>query len=438
MKRFGHRKLFITFLILAFLFRLGFGLCSQFWAEDEKYTYMNGLKFYATGEWPYYGPYVTDRIQIPGALQGLSIGLPFFLLPIPEAPFILLNILSFASLCLLAWYCAKRLPEIPAWFLWPWLMIAPWTLNFSTHVVNPSYVLPGSIVFFVAFIETYPPLSKSLIPAKQANFMMGAALFWVMQFHMSWVILVPFTLASFYFQLRRRGVKSLHSLFFFILGAALSGAFILPTFVKYGFTEGLGGTGGTVGLNLTNLTRHLNPVEGILGRFLSFASFEMPRFIGSNTARRLAFFKAEPWLVPFGLFLLAVGLLQPLVMIVMGFSKSHPRDDWKQIKYLTLFTVLLLYIMFLFTFRTPDSHTYYITFPIIMLYSMYCWSKLLENSGWRKIAKGIIVSGIVFQAGFALHNYGRVSLYVNRSVPRSAVEMKDYRILGERRPQGRY
>ncbi len=438
MRSFTSRKLFITFLVIAFLFRLGFGLCSEFWAEDEKYTYLNGLKFYTTRAWPYYGPYVTDRMQIPGALHGLSIGLPLFLLPIPEAPFILLNILSFGSLCLLAWYCAKRLPGIPGWFLWPWLMIAPWTLNFSTHIVNPSYVLPGSILFFVGAIETYPALSKSLLPATLANFMMGAALFWVMQFHLSWVILVPFALASFHFQFRRLGVKSLRHIFFFGLGAALTGAFILPTFVKYGFTEGLGGTGAAVGLNFSNLARHLNPVEGILGRFLSFASFELPRFVGSNTARRLAFFKDEPWLIPFGLFLLVVGLLQPLGLIVMWFSKSHPRDEWKQIKYLTLFTVLLLYVMFLFTFRTPDSHTYYITLPIIMLYSMYCWSKLLESPGWRTLAKIFIVSGVIFQAGFALHNYRRVSLYVNRSIPQSAIEVKDYRLMGERRPESRY
>jgi len=438
MKIFGPRKLFIIFLILAFLFRLGFGLCSEFWAEDEKYTYLNGLKFYTTGEWPYYGPYITDRIQIPGALHGLSIGLPFFLLPIPEAPFLLLNVLSFASLCLLAWYSARRLPEIPTWFLWPWLMTAPWALNFSTHVVNPSYILPGSILFFVANVETYPPLCKSLIPAKLANFMMGVALFWVMQFHMSWVILVPFTLSSFYFQFRCVGGKALHSIPFFVLGAALSGAFILPTFIRYGFAEGLGGTDATVVVNFSNLTRHLNPIEGILGRFLSFASFEVPRFIGSNTAKRVAFFKAQPWLIPPGLFLLAVGLLQPLGLIVMWFSKTHPQGDWKQIKYLTLFTVALLYVMFLFTFRTPDSHTYYITLPVIMLYSMYCWSKLLGKPGWRKLAKAFIVSGVIFQAGLALHNYRRISLYTNRSVPRSAIEMKDYRILGERRPGGRY
>ncbi len=152
----SRRLVFLCLLLLAFLFRLGFGLCSQFQDEDTKQIYLLGLKFYATGAWPYFGPDVTPTIQIPGALQGLVVGLPFHLLPIPEAPYVFLNILSFVSLCFFAWYCGKRLPEIPKWFLWSWLLTAPWTLNLSTHIYNPSYVLPGAILFFVGAIETYP------------------------------------------------------------------------------------------------------------------------------------------------------------------------------------------------------------------------------------------------------------------------------------------
>src|SRR5216117_2553688 len=111
-------KGFLALLLLLFCFRLGFGLCSEFWTDDDtKQIYLIGLKFYTTHEWPYFGPDVdyslqSPLVQIPGALQGVLVGAPFFVLPIAEAPFILLNILSFAALCLLAWYCAKRLPKV--------------------------------------------------------------------------------------------------------------------------------------------------------------------------------------------------------------------------------------------------------------------------------------------------------------------------------------
>ena len=59
-------------LAIAFAYRLGFGLCSEFWtSRDNHQIYLLGLKSYTTRMWPYFGPDVTATIQIPGALQGL-------------------------------------------------------------------------------------------------------------------------------------------------------------------------------------------------------------------------------------------------------------------------------------------------------------------------------------------------------------------------------
>jgi hypothetical protein len=55
-------------------------------------------------------------LQVAGVLQALLVGIPFFLLQIPEAPSLLLNILSQGSLGLLAWYCGLRTPEAPRSF----------------------------------------------------------------------------------------------------------------------------------------------------------------------------------------------------------------------------------------------------------------------------------------------------------------------------------
>ncbi len=217
-----RRFIFFSLLLLAFLFRLFFGLSSQFLDPDTKQIYLLGLKFYTTGAWPYFGPDVTQTIQIPGALQGIVVGLPFHLLPLPEAPYVLLNILSFASLCFFAWYCCRRLPELPQWFVWSWLLTAPWTLNLSTHMFNPSYVLPGAILFFVGAIETYPFLSRGLVARRWANFMMGLALCWIMQFHLSWVVLVPYVALSFYFQFKELKRSAVRSLLWFLGGAIIT------------------------------------------------------------------------------------------------------------------------------------------------------------------------------------------------------------------------
>ena len=434
----SRRFIFLSLLLAAFLFRLGFGLSSQFLDEDTKQIYLIGLKFYATGAWPYFGPDVTQTMQIPGALQGLVVGLPLRILPIPEAPYILLNLLSFASLCFFAWYCCKRLPEMPKWFVWCWLFIAPWTLNLSTHIYNPSYVLPGAILFFVGAIETYPFLSRGLISRRAANFMMGLSLFWIMQFHLSWVVLVPYAALSFYLQFRELGRRVFSSLLWFAGGAIITGSFLVPTFIKYGLAAGMGSTNEAVGFNSENLLRHLNIVEGVLGRFLSFASYEMARFIGGNTAARLDFMKQNPWLIPIVVFLTVIGILQCIAMLILWFRKNHPHKDWQAVKYFTLGTVVLLYLVFLFSMKSPLSHTFYITFPVAMLYSLYCWSEFLKQKRWQTFAQVFIVCGLIFDIGLAASNFRQVSIYTERGKIVEAIKARDYRLLGERRAGARY
>jgi hypothetical protein len=434
---FQRRRGLLVFLCCAFLFRLAFGLCSEFWYDDELQIYLLGLKFYSTGAWPYFGPDITYQVQLPGALQGLLVALPIFALRIPEAPSILLNTLSFLSLCLLAWYCSIRLPKVPKWFIWIWLMTAPWTLNYSTHVVNPSYLLPGSIAFFIGALEIYPQTTRHLISSRVANAMMGAALCWSMQLHMSWVVLVPFIIASFYFQLRKKG-SALTAFGWFFFGALLTGSLLVPTFLAYGWRAGWGGTEETIRFNGANLLSIFNLTEGILARFLSFASFEVARFLGGNSIKRFAFVRAELWMIPLLVFLLVVGILQPISMIALWFKQSHQQRDWPAIKYLTLFTVLLLCGFFIFASKPPSSHTFYITFPIAMIYSLYCWDYFLSKRRWQTFAKVFLACGIIFSLGLAVYRFHHISLYVDRARPLSAILQRDYHILGERRPGARY
>ena len=424
------------FLSLIFLFRLGFGLCSEFWtSRDNQQVYLLGLKFYATRWWPYFGADVTATIQIPGALQGLLVGLPFFLAPIPEAPFILVSLLSFASLSFFSWYCCRRFPKLPKWLVWSWLLTLPWALNVSTTTFNPSYVLPAGVVFFVAVLELYPFTTMGLIPASICNGMMAAAMTWTMQLHLSWVLLVPYAALALYFQLRRRQFSSL---LWFIFGAVVPATLLLPTFFKYGFRAGLGNTGDTVQINLHNVLAALNPVEGVLPRFLSFASYEIPRFIGNNLTTRIAFLKANPWLIPFAIFLTALGIVQPIHLIWQWFANPSSRADWKPIKFLTLATVAWLCLAFLFSMKLPAAHTFYLMMPIALLYALYAWERLLGKSSWQRFAATAIACSIIFHAGVALRNLRTTSIYADRVRIVEALQKKDFRIVGERPTGAKY
>jgi hypothetical protein len=73
-----------------------------------------------------------------------------------------------------------------------------------------------------------------------------------------------------------------------------------------------------------------------------------------------------------------------------------------------------------------------------MLYSLYCWNDYLQKKGWRTFALIVIVSGIIFDAGLAAHNFRHTSLYVDRDRVQQAIRQKDFRVLGERRAGSRY
>ena len=333
----GYRSrtaLFLFCLLALFVFRLWFGTVSPFFTDDEKQIYLIGLKFYTTHQWPYFGPEVgweasapLPPVQIPGALQGLVVGLPFFVYPIAEAPYVLLNLLSFAALCLLAWYCQRRLPEIPPWIIWTWLMTAPWMLSMSTNMINISYVLPGAVLFFVGLLEIIPQTSLGLIAPFWANFMMGLALFWVMQFHLSWVALVPFILLGFYYQASSQPRHLLRATVAFLCGSALTAIFLLPTYLKFGLGRGTGGTLKVVTFDRFGHPRQLIATAlNVLSRLLSLASFEVPRFIGAKTASRVAFLHEHEWMAPFVIFLGIAGILQTIAMVILWFKKRQAHE----------------------------------------------------------------------------------------------------------------
>ena len=276
------------------------------------------------------------------------------------------------------------------------------------------------------------------MPAWLCNLSMGAALFWVMQLHLSWVVLVPFLLASVFFQLRERGKRALKPLGWLACGALLVGGLLAPTFMKYGVSVGSGGAGGMFAANFGNAARVLNPVEGVPARFLSLASFELARFIGRNAAERVAFLRENLWLAPPAVFLGVVGLLQPAAMFALWFRRNGARPDWPHVKRLALLTVLLLCALFLFTAKLPATHTFYVTFPVAALYGFYCWDAPLRRRGWRVFAAVFLACGVLFHAGLAAHNFARVSLYADRRTPAAAVEAKDPALLGRRRPGSLY
>ncbi len=421
----------LALLALAFAGRIAYGLSSPFWYEDERQVYLIGLRSFARGEWPYFGTEVAVDVvgagqQLPGALQGWLIRLPLAVWPAPEAPFILLNALSFAALALLAWYCRRRLPALRAWLVWGALLTLPWTLNFSTHVVNTSYILPAGIIFFVGFLEGAPTFRAGVLPLWLAWTMMGAGLLAVVQVHLSWVLLPPYVLFAGIDLLRRNPAPVLRAAVAFAAGAASTGSLLLPTLVREGWSSGDGGS--VVGFH----PAHAAEIVTILARFLSFASFETNRFLGLTTADRLMFLWRQPWVVPFVLFVTLLGFVQPILMIAGWFRRRGESGEWQPVRWLAASTVLWIGVAFTFSARRPYAHAFSVVFPVAFVYAAYWWARS-ATPRWDRVAAAALGAGIVMHAGLAIDRAPRLSLYVDRPLVLAAISTPNDRFLGDRR-----
>jgi hypothetical protein len=219
----------------------------------------------------------------------------------------------------------------------------------------------------------------------------------------------------------------------FLLGEITTGSFLMPTLLRYG-SAGLGGTGSLVQFHPSNL----GSAFVILAQLLSLASAEVPRFLGRDLGERLAFFKNQNWAVPFAVVALLLGLLQPIVMLISGFSRRHYRKDWGAVRVLTLSTFLLIYASFAFAVKSPKSHMYYLMLPVMMLFAFYVFSSWSSKRWFLTIAGVLLVSNVGFHVGMAASHYREKSLYAYRESISRAIEEKDYTQMGVRRPEARY
>ena len=88
--------------------------------------------------------------------------------------------------------------------------------------------------------------------------------------------------------------------------------------------------------------------------------------------------------------------------------------------------------------KAPLSHTFSVTLPVAMLYSLYCWSEFLKKKRWQTFAKVFIVCGLMFDVGLAVSTFKQVSIYREREKVVEAIRTRDYRLVGERRAGARY
>ena len=412
----------LLLLVILFLIRFAFGLFGDFWFEDQVQIFLIGLKFFTTHSWPYFGPdLVYTHTQLPGALQSLLVAIPLFILPIPESPLFFLAILSFSGLALISWYTTKRLPDAPKWLVWGIFSLNAWGLQFSTNIVNPSYLMITSCLFLFAFLESLDRFSLRLIQKKYTFIIMGFCLGWTMQLHASWTILVVAIALSLLLSIKNIVKFSLYSLLGFISIAWL----IIPTLYKYGIDRTFAYLSTNTGISLK--TDHFLPV---LSKLIAFGIFELPSHIHHKYDEFLGF---APYLAPFFILMLVVYVLQFITLVVFLFLPHKKFKGLSDMRYLILGIYLVLCVSYLFTPLNPRSHMFYLTYPIVNMYGIYIWSQLSKDILMKRFMLICLISMVFVNIHFMMYRFNSVSLYTNRKKVMEAIQTKDYTKIDQRR-----
>lgn len=413
-------------LPLVLILRILYG-SARFGVDDALQIFLIGFKYYTHGVFPYWGPDVVyTASQIPGALQGLLTGAPLWIWPSAWAPLILLNLLSFSALGVFAWYISRRFPALPTWLPWLWVLMTPWSLQYSTHIENPSYVLAIAALFWTAVLDLSPVYERPLLPARLCFFVLGCSLGCMVQLHLSWVLLPPY-IAWCLWTHRQRASSDYRALACLILGLLLPLLGLLPGILTFGRQFG-GGAEHNLVLNWDNAL--MAPVTIL--RFFSYSTYEVLRFAGNHVVERLHFLNIYAWAAPFTVFLFMVGMLQ-LIWLIWCFFQKNETPGWTQARRLTGLTLLFLCTIQVFSVAKPWPHTYIALFPLSVWYSFYCYAPLSSRRWFKPLAILVLGSGAIFQLARAMSLYPQYGIGRYKEALEKGFAHRDYTFVGLRR-----
>jgi hypothetical protein len=97
-------------------------------------------------------------------------------------------------------------------------------------------------------------------------------------------------------------------------------------------------------------------------------------------------------------------------------------------------TLAMICASFLFSVKDPASHAFYVVYPVAMIFAFHVWEAVLQRKWARAVAAALLVCTAAIHLAIALDRVQTRSLYANRPLVVQAIEEKNYRLLGERRP----
>jgi len=420
-----HKGLMWLIIIGLMIFRIFIGLQTNFSHEDYEQIFLIGLENAYSGEWSYWGPDVVwSETRLPGALQGLLIGIPLKIFNSAYAPIILSNIISGAGLILMAFFAKSRFPKFSINFLLALFLLLPAYLRDGTVLLNTSYLIFSGALLFIAVFELFVYDETIWFKNRSVYFFgIGFSLVFTYQLHLSWVMILPYLLVVLFLEQKRNGGWA-KNLGYFLLGAILPALLLLPTLIHFGGNIYSNATGNTT----FNASRLLQIVDFIL-RYFSFASFDIihtadPYVLAAEKSNLV---KGMIWCAKI------FGIVQFVVIVVSLFFVERSKE-FKRLILLFGLTVVMSVILYSISKKHLSARTYILIYAIPLWLSLYAYDYLLRFRWFKPTIYAGIVAVLFAYVGIGLTNYqDTYSFKAYEEKIHQAMENENAALFGKRR-----
>jgi hypothetical protein len=423
-------RLILTVSVL-YLFRLLFLLLGYLknyqWVgnTDETHIYEIGLRYFSTGEFPFWGPdIVYIKKTLIGGLQGLLVGGPLFIWQHPFAPYLLLFIINSAALIYLSWYVSKLFPGLPKWLVYSLAALAPFTIHTGLHIINPAYVLCISIPFILSVLEILRLLPVNLISKKWKFLWLGFGITSVFQIHASWVVfLVLAGISIVYYWIKNPNLKDIfQSVFFSLMGFLIGFLPLIPVIHHYGFSV-LFSNGAVV--NFT--PGQAKEVFRIFFYLVTSAGYEINLFDINYHFDALIRMRLYPMAILFGVLQVAGLLLFAAQFLLLFWKRWRPyMAEYRKFLMFNLGLVLLVTLFYLFSFVPPRPHALIFFFPLSFILLTWFINNLSTTTRFRIGYTKIFIAALVL--------FYISLIYVTDKLPDLGYREKAFKAIDQKNP----
>jgi len=418
----------ITWLIIAALlvFRIFIGIQTNFSHEDYHQIYLMGLENAYSGDWSYWGPDVVwSETRLPGALQGVLIGVPLKIFNHAYAPIVLSNLIAGLGLILIAFYTKRRFPKFSLNFLLILLLLLPAYLRDGTVLLNTAYLIFSGALLFISVFELFVYRDNLLFKNRSTYFLMlGFALLFTYQLHLSWVMFLPYVLVLIFMEWQHDKRTLLKNLVYFSIGAVLPALLLFPTLIQFGDSIYSNASGNTT----FNGSRLLQVFDFIL-RYFSFVSFDIIHTADPYvlSAEKSVIVKSMIWIVK------VLGILQ-IAAIVISLFKVKKTNEFKRLILLFGLTVIMSVVLYSLSRKHLSARTYILIYPIPLWMSFYAYDYLKKYPIFKPAMVSVIAMVFITFVGIGKTNYHNSYSFHNvKEKLDKAMNNQDPSEFGERR-----